>query len=147
MHGRNKNALDLPTGRSRASLKSAVGADVNCDQAINDSARRRHLVFPGAYVVVYVNRQGFLTPGSNALASRPSQSRKISDHFMEAAQSPVTVAGTVRVFHPLPLYSSRNTCDGQPVLRVDAIYLCSKDHSVLREPPTLSRILETHKRS
>ena len=48
-------------------------------------------------------------------ASRPSQSRKeISDHMWKLRNCRYTVAGTVRVLHPLPLSPSMGTCDGQP---------------------------------
>jgi len=58
------------------------------------------------------SRQGFLTSGSNAKASRPSQSPTWDQWpwLMEASHCRYTVAGTVRALHPLPLSPSLGTC-------------------------------------
>jgi hypothetical protein len=68
----NKNALDLPRWKIEGVVKLIVlliyGGEEGWSSPVAAFSARRHLLFPGAYVVVSVNnRQGFLTSGSNAL--------------------------------------------------------------------------------
>jgi hypothetical protein len=64
----NRNALDLPSWKIEGVVKAYCYLLIYDGKETAAFSARRHLVFPGAYVVVSVNnRQGFLTSGSNAL--------------------------------------------------------------------------------
>src|ERR1700754_2450060 len=94
------------------------------------------MLFPGALVVASVcSRQGFLTPGSDALASRPSQSLgEISAPCWKLRNRRYTVAGTVWAFHPTSLVTLMGTCNG-PVRRSHSEIECVRTGLRFRNYP------------